>query len=478
MKQMKQLTGWFFAAFLSVALLALAGCGGGSSSTPAATKTTSTGVLSVTGGNSGAAALTVAAPAGVTLSIPANTALTDGSGNPVSGSLDSSVSYSTSAADLPAAAQTLPSGATLVAFADVTLATPSAQVRNFSQPVALGFQIPAATAAVGDALVVYSFDGTSGAWSFAGTELVDANRVLPPAVNHLSIWGVFKSAAPQPVKPVNVTALDAGTQVTLSWDAVTGATGYNIYYQSTPGASTSSTLKVSGSAATQVVPNLTNGNAYYFVVTAVNASGESLPSGEVSVIPAVPTRPSGIGASAGNAQVTVTWKNVVGATSYNVYYGTAAGVTTSSPNKITGALNGVTGQVVADLLNETTYSFVVTAVNAGGESVISSEKAAKPSLIPQPPVSPTGVTATAGTGQVTVVWTDTVLNAESYNVYYVKSATAPTPAAMLAGVKISSTTSPKVVTDLTAGTYYFSVTSVNAIGESAGQPNPKKAVVL
>jgi len=191
MKQTKRYHGWLPAislALLTALTLALAGCGSSSKSeTPS--KTTATGSLTSTGGNSGASALTVSAPAGVTLSIPANTTFTDAGGNPVSGSIATSVAYSTVAGDLPAAAATLPAGTTLVAFADVSLTGAAAAVKNFSQPVALGIQIPAASAAAGDALVVYSFNGS--AWSFAGTELVGSNGVIAPSVSQLSVWGVF-----------------------------------------------------------------------------------------------------------------------------------------------------------------------------------------------------------------------------------------------------------------------------------------------
>jgi hypothetical protein len=477
MKQMNQLKGWLCAGLLTLLMLAMTACGG-SSSTPS-TKTTTTGSLSTTGGNSGASALAVAVPAGVTLSVPANTSFTDALGNPVTGSLSTSVGYSTKTADLPSAAAALPAGTSLVAFADVSVASATAQVKNFSQPIALGFQVPSSVAVPGDAVVVYSFDGGSNQWSFAGTQIVDANGVVSQGVSHLSIWGLFKTATPQAVAPINLLAVAGDAQATLSWSAVTGATSYRIYYSTTPGVTSASTSKVLDASNPQIVTGLENATTYYFAVSAVNGGGESVLSSEVSVIPVLPPapiRPSGIGASGGNAQVTVTWKNVDGATSYNVYYSTAPGVTSASPTKVLGATNGVTGQAITGLVNETIYYFVVTAKNNGGESVVSSEKSAKPSTIPQAPVSPTNVTVTAGVGQVTVAWTDTVLNATSYKVYMLEAASATTAAVLINGVSTSVTSSPLVVTGLTpGGSYYFSVTSVNNIGESGGQTNARKA---
>ncbi|MBK5274966.1 MAG: hypothetical protein JJE30_07930 [Desulfuromonadales bacterium] len=75
-------------------------------------------------------------------------------------------------------------------------------------------------------------------------------------------------------------------QVTISWAAVEGATSYNIYWSTNSGVTTANT-KISGtsSPSIQTVTLRHNPNPYYFVVTAVNAGGESGTSTEVSAIP-------------------------------------------------------------------------------------------------------------------------------------------------------------------------------------------------
>lgn len=79
------------------------------------------------------------------------------------------------------------------------------------------------------------------------------------------------------------------------------------------------------------------------------------------------------------------------------------------------------------------------------------------------PSAPTGVSAAAGNTQVTVSWT-AVTGATSYNVYY--RATAGVTIAN--GTKVPSAASGHAVTSLSNGTtYYFTVTAVNAVGESA-----------
>lgn len=495
------LKGWLSGICLALFVLSLAACGGGSSTTvitPKATVSTATGSISTTNGTT-ASQISVSAPAGVTVSIPGGTTLTDASGTPVSGSVATSVSYSTTASDLPQAAAQLPAGNTLAAFVDITMGT----VKHFSQPITLTINVTASGANPGDAMTVYSFDSTSGTWTFAGTYLVDANGNVSPIVTHLSIWGAFKNATPPPVQPTGLAAAVAGDgQLSLSWNAVSGATSYNLYYGTAPGVTTSSPTKVVSATNPQVVSSLIDGTPYYFVVTAVNANGESIVSSEISATPiAKPVAPSGIVASAENSQATIAWLSVPGATSYKLYYGTTNPVSTTNGNMIAvagaaaGTSNGtayftqtVTQYNGAALVNGTSYYFAVVASNAAGDSVLSSQKSAKPGATGLPG-SPAAVTISSTVaGQVHVVWGDYVPDATSYNVYYLGFATPPTPAPTTAtvigtGTKVSfaypAAPSPQDIPGLTSGfTYYFSVTAVNGNGlESGGQTTPKSVVV-
>jgi mono/diheme cytochrome c family protein len=78
----------------------------------------------------------------------------------------------------------------------------------------------------------------------------------------------------------------------------------------------------------------------------------------------LPAAPSGVSGAGGTNQVTVSWSAVSGATSYNLYYSTTAGVTTANGTKLAGV---TTPYVLASLAASTPYYFVVTAVNAAGE---------------------------------------------------------------------------------------------------------------
>jgi hypothetical protein len=73
-------------------------------------------------------------------------------------------------------------------------------------------------------------------------------------------------------------------RVTLTWDKVPDATSYNVYLSNSPGVTRQNGLKISNVKNNYTAAELKSGTAYYFVVTAVNASGESKASEEIKFI--------------------------------------------------------------------------------------------------------------------------------------------------------------------------------------------------
>ena len=185
-----------------------------------------------------------------------------------------------------------------------------------------------------------------------------------------------------PSTPTGVTVAAGDGQVTLSWNTVSDATSYNIYWSTMSGVTKTTGTKISNVTSPYTHTGLTNGTTYYYVVTAVNSNGESNESIQVSVTPsAIPSQatPTGVTVAAGDGQVTLSWNTVSDATSYNIYWSTMSGVTKTTGTKISNVTSPYTH---TGLTNGTTYYYVVTAVNSNGESNESIQVSVTPSAIP------------------------------------------------------------------------------------------------
>lgn len=84
--------------------------------------------------------------------------------------------------------------------------------------------------------------------------------------------------------PDSLVAVSGDSKVTLSWDAVIGATGYNIKRSTTAGGSYA-TIASNVPGTSYVDNDVANGTTYYYVVTAITADGESANSNEASATP-------------------------------------------------------------------------------------------------------------------------------------------------------------------------------------------------
>ncbi len=167
------------------------------------------------------------------------------------------------------------------------------------------------------------------------------------------------------------------TSVSLAFDAVAGAAGYNVY-RASGGAFT----RANGALLTATAykdAGLTAGTAYSYFVRAVSTTGaEGAPSTTVSAAttghPPLPAPGNLTVAGTTAASVSLTFTASAGAAGYNVYRAASAGGT---PSKVNTAL--VTGTAFTDsgLSAATTYYYVVTAQSpAGVESAPSGQVAA------------------------------------------------------------------------------------------------------
>jgi len=184
--------------------------------------------------------------------------------------------------------------------------------------------------------------------------------------------------------PATMTATPGNGTVTVDWPAVSGADYYNLYWADEPGIPRPddlSLIRVENTTTVSYPETLINDTTYYFRVTAgINGVNESGLSIEHSATPlAPPDKPLSIQANPRDETVTLNWTDVEYATRYTIYQSTDAGISPNNYGKKYTTANNENLFVVADLLSETDYYFVVTAVNAiGGEGPPSATVSGRP----------------------------------------------------------------------------------------------------
>jgi fibronectin type 3 domain-containing protein len=95
---------------------------------------------------------------------------------------------------------------------------------------------------------------------------------------------VLGTVGPLPTVPTGLTAAPGAGQITASWTAAPGATGYNLKRALVSGGAYT-TVGVNLPFLTYTNIGLLNGTNYYYVVSATNSFGESANSAEVSAQP-------------------------------------------------------------------------------------------------------------------------------------------------------------------------------------------------
>jgi len=230
-------------------------------------------------------------------------------------------------------------------------------------------------------------DGEGG--SSRGVTAVPGSAILPPTKLAASFFYV-----------------GSGSAVNLNWNAVSGATSYNIYRSTSSGGEGSAPILTGippGSSSTSsYVDQFPSSTAtYYYKITPVSANGEGQFSNEASATPGVQplSRPTLHGLP-GNAQMSLSWTAISGATSYNLYRNGAG------TNQLYQVGLSTTSYPDTGLDMTQSYTYQVAGVNKDGQGnlsnsistsnpVITSTVPANPSVLAWNPLTMASVPVSA-----------------------------------------------------------------------------------
>lgn len=270
-----------------------------------------------------------------------------------------------------------------------------------------------------------------------------------------------------PTEPEGLLINSGKSFINITWTAPDSngsapITGYTIYRGNASG--NESFWEAIGNVLYYEDKNVTNGETYYYTVTATNSLGEGSVSEEVfATAGALPSEPLNLGAAAGDSVITLTWSapsedGGLPITNYRIYKGTASGSVVFEVD--VGAALTYTDLVVA---NGITYYYTVSAVNALGEGPHSDEKSDTPQ---GPPSAPHSLIVKAGDAYVLITWSAPTLNGGSaitnYNIYRGTDPVNLTVIVPLGNVLEYNDTG------LTNNeTYFYAISAVNGVGEGA-----------
>lgn len=200
-----------------------------------------------------------------------------------------------------------------------------------------------------------------------------------------------------PLFPGTTVNLENGKQITIQG---VNSSAQNYYIQS---------LAINGTNSTSLwlpISTIQNGASLVFNLTNAPAgwgtnAADAPPSFDNNLGSSIPPIPSGLTASIGKGQVSLSWNISPGAATYNVKRSTTSG------SEVT--ITNVSNRSYTDtgLVNGTTYYYVVSAVNTNGESADSIEVTATPVAQPALQLRMPFTNSAAGDSGATVTASDT-----------------------------------------------------------------------
>ncbi|MDL2300869.1 DUF6531 domain-containing protein, partial [Lachnospiraceae bacterium OttesenSCG-928-D06] len=226
--------------------------------------------------------------------------------------------------------------------------------------------------------------------------------------------------------PTGISAVSTDNSVTIKWNVVSVATGYNISFNGTTYSTTDTSKTISGLSANK---------GYTYAVQAKNADGISSYS-TFAVVTTAPSAPTAITVKTNQDSAVLEWGAVTGASGYNLLFD---GNVFNVP---------LTSRMITGLSANTDYTYSVSSKNSDGISSYGNTKIAK--TAPNPP---SNLNAEATVDTVKISW-ESSNGATGYELLFNE-------------IVYNVTGNNKTITGLSANTRYtYSVASKNSGGSS------------
>lgn len=311
--------------------------------------------------------------------------------------------------------------------------------------------------------------GHTGTWSQVQST-VDTNThyVTSSNIQHFSIYALGAGLG-APAAPTGVSASKGSytDRVSISWNAVSAATAYNLYRHTVDNTNGITVFAAGLTDTTYSDTSVTVDTVYYYWVQAVNAVGDSpfsvSDSGYATAALVAPDVPTGLSASKGSFtdRVRLGWNAAARAAEYEIWRNTVNDNSTATklPTGTSGASFDDTTAGVG-----TNYYYWVKAKNVAGTSAFSVGDYGYASQAVVAPQAPSGVSVSKGryTDRIQVVW-NTSVDATSYRVY---RNTVDNSATADEFIEAPVTAELDDFSAASGNNYYYWVKAVNAAGTS------------
>ena len=265
-----------------------------------------------------------------------------------------------------------------------------------------------------------------------------------------------------PPPPAEVAGVAGDARVTLSWAPVAEATSYKVYWSALGDAFPDGQILYEGTATGTVHSSLTNGTSYFYAVSALTTTAESMGSTQIECVPQVdPPEAPWITASIENETIVVSFGALNSVVSrYTLFMAETPGIATATATRIEAAESPY--QLTQPVIGKD-YFFAVTAHNVAGTSGLSREVAASVP-VSLPPEAPKDLTIQNAVGSMTLTWSPSA-DAIMYTLYVLPGSQTDPSLIMGTGQELRNATSPYRFTG-PAGTYHALVIAANLNGNS------------